>query len=247
MRRSPTPLCRLVFSRCHSPSRLPGAGQSTPARNEYNNRMKEQLLPLFPLKVVLFPATELPLHIFEERYKEMIGECLEHRSEFGIVLVLDEGLASTGCTASIAEVLRKFEDGRMDILVRGQRRFELVRIDQGKSYLRGEAQFFEDDQEDLRREDSRRQQALQLFTQMAEKFVSEGSGNPPPPPELGDAQLSFQIVSRLPADLPFRQTLQLRSESDRIDRVISYLQKMAVRLTRMAQAQARAGANGRSH
>jgi len=66
--------------------------------------MSESLLPLFPLKVVLFPRTEIPLHIFEERYKEMIGECLERRSEFGVVLVLEEGLASTGCTARIAEV-----------------------------------------------------------------------------------------------------------------------------------------------
>ena len=84
--------------------------------------MPDSLLPLFPLKVVLFPRTELPLHIFEERYKEMIGECVAEGTEFGIVLVLEQGLASTGCTAAIVDVIRKFPDGRMDILVRGQRR-----------------------------------------------------------------------------------------------------------------------------
>src|ERR1041384_3749142 len=102
--------------------------------------MPENLLPLFPLKVVLFPRTDLPLHIFEERYKEMIGDCLAGGSEFAIVLVLEEGLASTGCTATVTQVIRKFDDGRMDILVRGGRRFDLVRLDQERSYQRGEAE-----------------------------------------------------------------------------------------------------------
>lgn len=223
--------------------------------------MAEQLLPLFPLKVVLFPRTEIPLHIFEERYKEMIGECLASRSEFGIVLALEEGLASTGCTAAIAEVIRRFEDGRMDIVVQGRQRFELVRLDQEKSYLRGVVQYFEDEDDDLSppdsggefSDDSRRRQALELYEQMAEILVKEKSGDIPPPdipdlPDIDDPQLSFQIASRLPVDITFRQTLlQIRSEAGRLARVISYLQKMAVRLTRMSQAQARAGANGRAH
>jgi len=230
--------------------------------------MTELLLPLFPLKVVLFPRTEIPLHIFEDRYKMMIGECLASRSEFGIVLVLEEGLASTGCTAAIAEVIRKFEDGRMDIVVRGQQRFELVRLDQGKSYLRGVVQFFEDEDDHFSppdsgedsggksSDDSSRKQALELYEQMAEILAKEQSGDAPPPgipdipgiPSIDDPQLSFQIASRLPVDITFRQTLlQIRSEAGRLARVISYLQKLAVRLTRMSQAQAKAGANGRAH
>ena len=73
--------------------------------------MKELLLPLFPLQVVLFPRVILPLHIFEDRYKQMIGECLEKRWEFGVVLARDNSLENTGCTASISEVVRKYEDG----------------------------------------------------------------------------------------------------------------------------------------
>jgi Lon protease-like protein len=197
--------------------------------------------------VVLFPRTEIPLHIFEERYKEMIGECLENGSEFGIVLVLEDGLASTGCTASIREVIRRFGDGKMDILVRGQRRFELSGLDQEKSYLRGVAEFFDDEDGDLPAEDSRRAQALELYRKTAESFAAEPSTEPLPPPDRNDPQLSFQIASRLPLDPVFRQTLlQLRSEALRLDRTISYLQNMALRLTRMARAQARAGANGHS-
>jgi ATP-dependent Lon protease len=209
--------------------------------------MPDFLLPLFPLKVVLFPRTELPLHIFEERYKEMIGECLADASEFGIVLVLEEGLASTGCTASVSEVIRKFADGRMDILVRGQRRFDLVRIDQERSFLRGEAEYFQDDEEDAP-DPAQRLKALELFRQVAEQLSPERENKTSPPPEAADPELSFQIVSRLPMDLAFRQTmLQLRSERERLERVISYLKKMTVRITRVAAAQAKAGANGRAH
>ena len=213
--------------------------------------MPDILLPLFPLKVVLFPSTDLPLHIFEERYKEMIGECLQAKAEFGIVLVLDEGLASTGCTALITDVIRKFEDGRMDILVRGHRRFDIVRIDQEKSYLRGEAEFFEDEDGEPPPGEAMRQQSLELFQQVAEKLSAERAGEASPAPEVpekDDPQLSFQIAARLPLDLAFRQTLlQLRSERERLDRVISYLKKLSVRITRVAEAHAKAGANGKAH
>jgi Lon protease-like protein len=212
--------------------------------------MPDSLLPLFPLKVVLFPRTELPLHIFEERYKEMIGECLAAGSQFGIVLVLEQGLASTGCTASVTEVIRKFADGRMDILVRGGRRFDLVRIDQERSFLRGEAEFFDDDEADAA-DTAQRLKALELFRHVADQLSnreSEPGGPTEPPPEKDDPELSFQIASRLPADLPFRQTLlQLRSERERLERVISYLKKLTIRVTRAAEAQAKASGNGRAH
>lgn len=209
--------------------------------------MPDLLLPLFPLKVVLFPRTEIPLHIFEERYKEMVGECFAHHSEFGIVLVLEEGLASTGCTAAINRLIRKFEDGRMDILVRGQRRFQLSGLDQEKSYLRGVAEYFDDEDAGPSVDDFRRQQAMQLYQQMAEKFSIEQSSQPLAMPGIDEPQLSFQIASRLPLDLAFRQTLlQMRSEADRLDRTIAHLRNMADRLTQLKQAQAKASSNGRS-
>jgi Lon protease-like protein len=202
------------------------------------------LLALFPLNVVLFPATEIPLHIFEERYKEMIGECLETRVEFGVVLAQEQGVVSTGCTAAITQILRKFDDGRMDIVVRGQRRFELVRLDQEKSYLRGEAQFFGDEGGAVAPADPRRRQALDLFEKLSDKFSVERSGSAPL--DAAEPQLSFQIASRLPVELPFRQVLlQLRSENDRLERLLSYLERMLLRVERLSEAQVRAGANGR--
>jgi Lon protease-like protein len=84
-------------------------------------------LPLFPLGIVLLPGEMVQLHIFEERYKLMIGECLEHDREFGIVWLSDERLHDIGCTARVSEVLERYDDGRMDILVAGADPFRLER------------------------------------------------------------------------------------------------------------------------
>src|SRR5947209_19237850 len=81
------------------------------------------LLPLFPLELVLFPGMALPLHIFEPRYKEMIGECLEHDSAFGIVRAVEDGVAHVGCSAEVVTVVKRYDDGRLDIVTRGLRRF----------------------------------------------------------------------------------------------------------------------------
>ena len=108
--------------------------------------MQTNLLPLFPLQVVVFPRTQLPLHIFEERYKEMVGEAIRDNSEFGIVLVKEDGIVNAGCTVMVDKVLKSHPDGRMDIMTRGIRRFEIVMLDQEKSYLRGEVTYFDDDE-----------------------------------------------------------------------------------------------------
>ena len=107
--------------------------------------MQPTLLPLFPLRVVVFPRTPLPLHIFEERYKEMVGEAIRASSEFGIVLAKEDGIVNAGCTVKVEKVLKKYADGRMDILTRGSRRFEILGLNEDKSYLRGEVEFFDDD------------------------------------------------------------------------------------------------------
>ena len=71
--------------------------------------------------MVVFPRTPLPLHIFEERYKEMVGGAMRDNSEFGIVLAKDDGIVNAGCTVAVEKLLQKYPDGRMDVLTRGQR------------------------------------------------------------------------------------------------------------------------------
>jgi Lon protease-like protein len=104
----------------------------------------ETTIPLFPLGVVLLPAMVLPLHIFEERYKLMIGECLEQNREFGIVYFDQEKIRKKGCTAKIVEVLRRYDDGRMDILTRGVKRFVIEDIFDEKPYLQARVAYFDD-------------------------------------------------------------------------------------------------------
>src|SRR5690606_17626837 len=86
----------------------------------------EQELPLFPLGIVALPHELVPLHIFEERYKTMIGECLDREAPFGIVWLSDDGLRHVGCACLIEEVLERLPDGRMNILCRGTQPFRVL-------------------------------------------------------------------------------------------------------------------------
>src|SRR5437660_4879982 len=103
------------------------------------------MLAIFPLDVVLFPGASLPLHIFEPRYKEMIGECLEQKRPFGMIRAQKDSLAEVGCTAVILNVFKKYEDGRLDIATEGKQRFEIVQLNQERSFLQGEVIFFDDE------------------------------------------------------------------------------------------------------
>jgi Lon protease-like protein len=106
-----------------------------------------QIIPLFPLGVALLPQMELPLHIFEERYKVMINECLEQDRAFGVVHYDGTDIRSIGCTAKILGVVKQYEDGRMDIVTQGKTRFVIKHMDQSRIYLQAKVLFFEDERE----------------------------------------------------------------------------------------------------
>ncbi len=172
--------------------------------------MPEELLPLFPLETVLLPHCELRLHIFEERYKEMIGECLERGEEFGVVQARGGGLMRIGCTASIEEVLRKYEDGRMDIVTVGRRRFALQEVTGGRSFLRGTAVFFTD-LDETPPDSSLVLEAVEAWLELARvKGLETGT------PDTGHPQLSF-LLADISGDLHFRQRLlEMQSERERL-------------------------------
>ena len=215
--------------------------------------MKELLLPLFPLQVVLFPRVILPLHIFEDRYKQMIGECLENRWEFGVVLARDNSLENTGCTASISEVVRKYEDGRMDIRVCGGRRFEITLLNQEKPYLRATCQFVPDEEAaapgsavEETRLDAQRREAIRLYKQAMETLKPQPPHSAGQKPDFAAPELSFQLMARLPADLEQKQALlQMRTENQRLADTISYLKKFLAYLKLVASARVKAGSNGK--
>jgi Lon protease-like protein len=188
-------------------------------------RRPEPLLPLFPLDLVLFPHTNLPLHIFEERYKEMIHDCLENRWEFGMLAVQEQTVKNIGCTASISDMMARFPDGRMNIMVRGGRRFEITELNEEKSYLRGKPQFLDDDAAEPAAEELRLR-AIQLYDRLIE-LADTPTRTLQDAPRYTDTQLSYRLMAAVPADLGWKQSLlELRSEPERLNRVIIYFEKL---------------------
>ncbi|MGB7762356.1 MAG: LON peptidase substrate-binding domain-containing protein [Bryobacteraceae bacterium] len=201
--------------------------------------MPARLLPLFPLQVVVFPRTSLQLHIFEERYKLMVGEAIRREDEFGIVLGREQGIASAGCTVAVEKVLERYPDGRMDILTRGRRRFEIVLIDEELDYLRAEVQYF-DDEDTAQPEPEVREQALRHFNSLKKLGGAQGCGEP----DLADPQLSFQLAQGLP-DLNFLNALlRQRSEASRLKQLNQYLADYISRQRVIERVQGVAPTNG---
>jgi Lon protease-like protein len=199
------------------------------------------LIPLFPLDVVLFPGTPLPLHIFEPRYKEMIGECLALHRTFGIVRVIEQGLAEIGCTAEIVTVVKEYPDGRLDLVAEGRQRFEVVRVNQERSFLQAEVFMIDDDPGTPSQADTAR--AIQLHSDLlAVAGANQDLSNADP------AAMSFYLAGSLPLDLDFKQKLlALRSEPERLSLLIGYLETIIPNLRRAASAREKAGGNGHVH
>jgi Lon protease-like protein len=201
--------------------------------------MQQGLLPLFPLQVVLLPGGELPLHIFEDRYKEMIGEVLRDPQEFGVVLASEKGLVNTGCSATVDRVLRRYPDGRMDIIVRGRRRFEILLLNDERPYLRGSVDFFDDEQSTQPPPDVRNK-AIDGFNQLQ----ALSSSQPLAQDQSADPQLSFRLAQPVP-DLGFRQSLlSTRSEADRMRQIADFLPTYVVKQRRIQHVKEVAPRNG---
>jgi Lon protease-like protein len=201
------------------------------------------LIPLFPLEVVLFPGQPLPLHIFEDRYKEMIGECLETGCEFGVVLAKENSIVNVGCTAAITNVAKRYDDGRMDIETAGRRRFEVLFLNESKSYLRAAAQFFLDDAAEP--EAKVRTRALELHAEVLALLFPDPDDRAKYVLDPGCPQRSFVLMGPLPVDLDFKQALlALRSEPERLEQAVNYLGKLAARLRLVTRVRGKAGSNG---
>ena len=196
-------------------------------------------IPLFPLDVVLFPETALPLHIFEDRYKEMIRECLAKKIAFGVVRAQREGLAVIGCTAEIVRVLERYNDGRLDILCQGSERFEIENLDNSRSFLQAEVDFFDD--EGMAAARALREECAALHFEAMELLGGE-------PVNGGldlDRPISFQLAAAAPSDLGFKQELLgLRSDGERTEHLVAFYNAMLPKLRRGVQASKVASGNG---
>ncbi len=166
---------------------------------------------LFPLGIVLLPTEVVPLHIFEERYKELIGECLELDREFGLVYADEDGVREAGTRARVAEVLDRFEDGRLNVLVEGGERFRVERLTRGRSFLTAEVEPLEDDPATEPDEDAA-ERVTEAFRALA---VAAGADAEVPDPELPG--LSFHVAARVEIAPDAKQELlESRSEAERL-------------------------------
>ena len=197
------------------------------------------LLPLFPLDLVLLPGVPLPLHIFEPRYKEMISECLERTEVFGIVRGKEGGMAEIGCTAEIVTVTKKYDDGRMDIVTQGRERFEVVQVNQERSFLQAEVVYLRDEPGSASSEEI--EKALKLHGEI----MNLAGAAPLDASEVDKEQLSFYMAGSLPLDLDFKQALlSMKSEPERLRAIISFFETILPPMRRAVNVRRKAGGNG---
>ena len=194
--------------------------------------------PLFPLGLVLLPGEVIPLHIFEERYKAMIGECLDRGSEFGVVWMSDEGLREVGCSAEITQVLDRFEDGRLNVLVRGARPFELVRRIDDLPYPAGDVVMLDDD---AGYDGALAASARESYGDLVEQVTDERPA-PDEVAELGAYGMAATI--EFGADEK-QELLELRSEDERLRRLSTLFSTTVKRYEEKARAGELAQSNGK--
>jgi Lon protease-like protein len=199
----------------------------------------ERDFPLFPLGVVALPTEYVPLHIFEERYKTMIGECLERDAEFGIVWLADDELKGIGCAVTVARVIKEYDDGRLDILCQGTRPFRLVERREDLPYPAGTVEFVDD--KDERPDEKVAGRAHESYAELVEQATDR---------KLEDGELAEMDAYAMAATVDFgldakQGLLELRSENARLRLVDRLFRAAAKRLEFIERAQERARSNGK--
>jgi Lon protease-like protein len=195
---------------------------------------------LFPLELVLLPSERVPLHIFEDRYKDLIGECLAEESDFGLILEDDDGLREIGTRTAVIELIDTFEDGRMNVLVEGRARFRVLALTEGRSYRTAEVEALEDDGEPAT--DDEVERTIAVFRRLVAVAEAEEIDEPP----AASPALSFELAARVDFGHELKQELlELRSEAERLRRLRTLLEQAAQALTRERQIRERAAGNGK--
>jgi Lon protease-like protein len=197
-------------------------------------------LGLFPLPLVLVPTERIPLHIFEPRYRELIGECVEADGEFGLVFAPGDGAVhEIGTRARVAAVVETLDDGRMNIVVEGGDRFRLLELTRGRSYQTGLVEEVVD--EDEPPDDADVERALEVFRLLAEAADSDVDLPDPESPDL-----VWEIAARVDFGTdPKQEILASTSPAQRVRRLIELLE-VSLEAVRVDQAlRERAGRNGK--
>jgi len=197
-------------------------------------------LGLFPLPIVLLPTERIPLHIFEPRYRELIEECIETGTDFGLVLTDGEGAVhEIGTRASVAQVLERLDDGRLNIVVEGGERFRLLELTSGRSFTTGIVEEVEDEYEPAPASDVAR--VVEVFTALASEAESDVDIPDPDSPLL-----DFELAARVDfAPDAKQELLASTSPGGRMSRLIELLE-IALQAVKIEKAlRERAAKNGK--
>jgi len=203
-----------------------------------------EFVPIFPLGIVMLPAQLIPLHIFEERYKLMIGECLADDKVFGLVYFDGQKMCSCGCSARVQEVLKKYPNGRLDIVTRGERRFIIGQLDESKPYLQATVDYFDDDPEepddDMLRDTHR---GLILLNQVVGLEPHESSLDLTV--SLDFKSISFLVAGSAGFNAPEKQKfLEMTSTRNRLQKSVAALSRIIDRARLTEEIQSLIGGNG---
>ena len=218
---------------------MPGRGRHHPQYTCPVASPPSKDFPLFPLPLVLLPTEVVPLHIFEERYKVMIGECLDDGTEFGVLWLSDDGLRETGCSARVTQLLERMDDGRMNILVQGTTPFFMQRRIDDMAYPAGDVELLDeyDDGDPVEAGGEPRNLYADLVERVTDSRPSED--------DLAELD-AYGMAATLDFDLEAKQgLLELRSERGRLERLAELFEATMERLDQAQRAAERARGNGK--
>ena len=196
-------------------------------------------LPLFPLGVVVYPGEPLPLHIFEERYRQMTAHCLQQNTPFGILCMNDGRMAKVGCSARIKRILQRYEDGRLDIMVEGKMRFQWVTLYNDHPYLTGEVNWLSEPNRPTRKGAVERVIAQHMrLMEIAGRTVRPG---------LYESSYGVSWIIGRNAGLTLAQKqelLEIMPEKDRVEFLIAHLEAFIPRVERTSSLRKKIMSNG---
>ncbi|HEU4449150.1 MAG TPA: LON peptidase substrate-binding domain-containing protein [Gaiellaceae bacterium] len=194
---------------------------------------------LFPLNLVLVPGEQAPLHVFEPRYRELIGECLDDGRDFGLVLEDDEGMRDVGTRCSVVEVLEQFADGRLNVVVEARERVQLLELTEGRSFRTAEVEPLPDDADTPSEEEL--EDCLVAYERVVDAAEADLDAL-----DLDADSIAYQIASRIDFGPEVKQgLLEIRSERERVVRLAPMLNQAADAVEREREIRSRASGNGR--
>jgi len=195
---------------------------------------------LFPLGIVLLPTERIPLHIFEERYKELIEECLQSEREFGLVFADHEGMRAMGTRAAVVQVLERFADGRLNIVIEGRDRFRIVQVTSGHSF---DTALVEEVSDEEKAEVPAEEELAECL--LAYRRLVDAAGAEPDEFDTGVGSVAFQIAAVIDFTPELKQELlELRSEGERLVRLTGLLDRAVDSVLLQRTARERAAGNG---